>query len=212
MLQKVSGPTLKMELDEPPTIVKAKNQLKPPKPTPKPTTPKPTPDPFFEQDVLPACTADSKCNVQKALPMMTGIFWHKISEMIVQKLCPQGSNEQLYSDFFKKVVEEADLLIFYAITLPSYWKFTWDPFFKDAVKRQAFVKLDVALSMVEVKKKKFEEASNLCFFYNFDKACPLNDLYKQYILVRKIQRQRTQPRNVIDLRLYSQVDHTAMGS
>ena len=39
---------------------------------------------YAEQDTSEACSSDRKCDIAKALPMMTGLVWYQVKEMIFQ--------------------------------------------------------------------------------------------------------------------------------
>ncbi|KAK3739422.1 hypothetical protein QZH41_004663 [Actinostola sp. cb2023] len=159
---------------------------------------------------ISVCTVDNKCDVKKALPMMTGIFWYQINEMIFQRLCPQNceGGKCDYLGTFHKVLEDADRLISYAASLPSYWGMTWNNFYNDAVSGSAFTKLDVALSMVEENKENLEMSEKQCDLIKLIAACSLGDLYKQYKLIKKTQ--QNTDRKLKDLREYSQIDYAQM--
>ncbi|KAK3739423.1 hypothetical protein QZH41_004655 [Actinostola sp. cb2023] len=163
---------------------------------------------YFEETIS-VCTVDNKCDVKKALPMMTGIFWYQINEMIFQRLCPQNcqSEECDYLGTFHKVLEDADRLISYAASLPSYWGMTWNNFYNDAVSGYAFTQLDVALSMVEEKKEALEISQKQCDLIKFVAACPHDNFYQQYKLIKKIQRNQNKDIKVKDLRESSQIDY-----
>ncbi|KAK3739428.1 hypothetical protein QZH41_004661 [Actinostola sp. cb2023] len=164
----------------------------------------------YLEETISVCTVDNKCDVKKALPMMTGIFWYQINEMIFQRLCPQNcqSEECDYLGTFHKVLEDADRLISYAASLPSYWGMTWNNFYNDAVSGSAFTKLDVALSMVEEKEEALEISKKQCDLIKFVAACPHDNFYQQYKLVKKIQRNQNKgDKKVKDLRESSQIDY-----
>ncbi|KAK3739892.1 hypothetical protein QZH41_007731 [Actinostola sp. cb2023] len=163
---------------------------------------------YFESSIS-VCTVDNKCDVMKALPMMTGLFWYQINEMIFQRLCPQNcqSEECDYLGTFDKVLEDADRLISYAASLPSYWGMTWNNFYNDAVSGSAFTKLYVALSMVEEKEEALEISKKQCDLINLVAACPHDNFYQQYKLVKKIQRNQNIDIKVKDLREHSHIDY-----
>ncbi|KAK3739424.1 hypothetical protein QZH41_004656 [Actinostola sp. cb2023] len=164
---------------------------------------------YFEQTISVVCTVENQCDVKKALPMMTGIFWYQINEMIFQRLCPQNceGEECDYLGTFHKVLEDADRLISYAASLPSYWGMTWTTFYNDAVSGSAFTKLDVALSMVEEKEEALEISKKQCDLIKLVAACPHDNFYQQYKLVKKIQRNQNENIKVKDLRESSQIDY-----
>ncbi|KAK3739430.1 hypothetical protein QZH41_004662 [Actinostola sp. cb2023] len=169
---------------------------------------------YIEHPIL-VCTVDNKCDVKKALPMMVGIFWYQINEMIFQRLCPQNcqSGECDYIGTFHKVLEDADRLISYAGSLPSYWTVTvnhWKPFYIDAVAMSAFTNLDVALSMVEEREEALAISQHQCDLIKFVAACPNGNLIKQYKLIKMIQLIQNKDVKVKDLRESSQIDYAQM--
>ncbi|KAK3739894.1 hypothetical protein QZH41_020376 [Actinostola sp. cb2023] len=166
---------------------------------------------YFESSIS-VCTVENQCDVKKALPMMTGIFWYQINEMIFQRLCPQNcqGEECDYLGTFHKFLEDADRLISYAASLPSYWGMTWTTFYNDAVSGSAFTKLDVALIMVEEKEEALEISKKQCDLINLVAACPHDNFYQQYKLVKKIQRNQNIDIKVKDLREHSHIDYEKM--
>ncbi|KAK3739425.1 hypothetical protein QZH41_004657 [Actinostola sp. cb2023] len=163
----------------------------------------------YMETSISVCTVDNACDVKKALPMMVGIFWYQINEMIFQRLCPKNcqSEECDYLGAFHKVLEDADRLISYAASLPSYWDITWNNFYNDALSGSAFTKLDVALAMVEEKEEALEISKKQCDLIKFVAACPHENFYQHYKLVKKMQRNQNEDIKVKDLRESSQINY-----
>ena len=170
---------------------------------------------LFETDATEACTSDNKCDLEKALPMMIGIFWHAMNDFIVKELCINQCITALQSDCgnfetFDRLIHEAKLLKAYTSALPQYFNNVWNDFFSIAINMRAFADLDVAMSMIQEKKRDFDLTPTMCNLIKFTKACPYADIYKEYTLIKKIQQYRVNPGLVKDIRLQSNVDHAKM--
>ncbi|KAK3698904.1 hypothetical protein QZH41_007720 [Actinostola sp. cb2023] len=158
------------------------------------------------------CARDNKCDLAKALPMMTGIFWYQINDVIFHRLCPQHCHGRdcNYLDTFRKVMEDSESLIMYAKSLPSYWAETWKTFFFDAVTVQAFTNTRVTLSMVKEKASDFEFAAKQCSVIKSPKACSNSALLEQYKLLKDMQYNKNKDVKLKDLRKHSQMDYAQM--
>ncbi|KAK3742984.1 hypothetical protein QZH41_004682 [Actinostola sp. cb2023] len=60
-----------------------------------------------------ACTSDHKCNLEKAIPMMAGVLWFKLSDWMAERMCPEKcANKQCnFVDTYEKVIHESKLLM-----------------------------------------------------------------------------------------------------
>ncbi|KAK3737507.1 hypothetical protein QZH41_001647 [Actinostola sp. cb2023] len=156
-----------------------------------------------------ACTKDHKCNLEKAIPMMAGMFWFKFSDWIAERMCPEKClNKQCnFVDTYEKVIHESKLLMGFVNIFPTYWTSTWTSFFQDAVDNKAYLYLNQALAMVEDKEQVFYTTPVACSDLAFTKACPYADIYKEFIMIKKIQKYRQDPGCIVrDLRQLPNVD------
>ena len=64
--------------------------------------------------------------------------------------------------------------------------------------------------MVQTKTNAFYTTPTACSALLFSKACPFADIYKEYLLIKKVQQYRKQKGPVKDLRLQSNIDHAKM--
>ena len=168
-------------------------------------------------DVTDACTSDNKCDLERALPMMVGVYWHALNAFIVKRLCYYscirvlGGRGCASFETYERLVEEAKLLLAYTSALPAYFNDVWNVnFFQRAVASNAFSNLDTAMTMIEEKRRDFDRIPSMCHAINFTKACHYADIYKEFIFIKKVQHYRMNPGLVKDLRLHSRVNHAIM--
>ncbi|XP_068713477.1 uncharacterized protein [Montipora capricornis] len=168
-------------------------------------------------DVTDACKSDGKCDVERAFPMMAGVYWHALNAFIVKRLCLDNCigvlgdmSRCLDFETYERLQEELKILLAYTSAIPAYFNNWWNNFFQRAVASRAFSNLDTAMTMIEEKKTDFERTSHMCHFIEFTKACPYADIYKEFIFLKKVQGYRVNPGLVKDLRLHSRVNHKIM--
>ncbi|XP_068713476.1 uncharacterized protein [Montipora foliosa] len=168
-------------------------------------------------DVTVACTSDNKCDLERALPMMVGVYWYALSAFIVKQFCYYSCIRVLggrgCSNFesYERLVEEAKLLMDYTSALPAYFNSVWNVnFLQRAVASNAFSNLDTAMTMIEEKRRDFDRIPHMCHAIKFTKACHYADIYKEFIFIKKVQNYRMNPGLVKDLRLHSRVNHAIM--
>ena len=167
-----------------------------------------------DEKMTSACTADRTCDVENALPLMTGLFYSKVSETATNYGCCQvRSSENVcenYAQSSKELKHEADVLVAYAYSHPEFWTIHWNSFFTDAISSNAHLDIKVAFSMMEEKKSDFEILRVACRILQFTKACDFYDIYKQYLVVKKSQQIRSNPTHVKDLRRNQQMNHAKL--
>lgn len=161
-----------------------------------------------------ACTADNKCELEKALPKMVGFYWHALNDFILKRLCHEqcllvlGEKGCGYFETYDRLLEELKLLIGYTSTLPTYFNDAWNgKFFKEAARDSAFSDLGAALSLIQAKKTDFSRAQIMCYKIKFTEACPYADIYTEFTFVEKLQQHRIKPALVKDLRLFPKEDN-----
>ncbi|XP_068713797.1 uncharacterized protein [Montipora foliosa] len=172
----------------------------------------------IETDVTHACTDAKKCDLEKALPMMVGVYWHALNNFIVKRLCFNPCISALNDvmkcltfETYRRLVEESKLLIAYASALPTYFNEVWNVnFLQSAVDARAFSNLDIALSMIAEKRRDFRRVITMCYEIEITKACRFADIYKEFIFIKKVQNYRINPGLVKDLRMHSKVNHAIM--
>lgn len=167
-----------------------------------------------DEDLTRACTADNKCNVEKALPFMTGLFYSKVYEVASHfECCRMLSTEnecESYARSLQEVKREADVLLAYAYSHPEFWNTHWSNFFIDAISSNAHLDIGVAVSLMEEKRYDFEILRVACKTLQFAEACIYEDIYKQYLIIEKSQQNRNNPTYVKDLRLHQHIDHAKL--
>ena len=161
-----------------------------------------------------ACTADDKCELEKALPEMVGFYWHALNDFILKRLCHEqcllvvGERGCGNAETYDRLLEELKLLIAYTSTLPANFNNAWNGnFFKEAVRDSAFSDLGVATSLIQAKKTDFSRAQIMCYTIKFTEACPYADIYTEFTFVEKLQQHRIKPALVKDLRLFPKEDN-----
>ena len=168
-------------------------------------------------DVTDACTSDGKCDLERALPMMAGLFWHALSAFIVKRLCHYsciralGGERCSSLESYERLVEEAKLLLDYTSALPAYFNNAWnESFLQRAVVSHAFSDLDTVMTLIEEKRRDFDRSLHMCHAIRFTKACHYADIYKEFTFIKKVQQYRMNPGLVKNLRLHSRVNHAIM--
>ena len=160
---------------------------------------------FYEQELAPACTASKQCNVKKALPMMAGVFWYQINEMVFQRFCPQKCKGPCnYATTFQTLMRDAEALIMFAETLPSHWSSKWKPFFIKAI--HTFTSIETAAAWIEANMAAIQYAEKQCSVIKFPNACSIVDVKDTYAMLNRFGKERLSSRTVKDLRAYSEID------
>lgn len=154
------------------------------------------------------CTSDNKCNMEVANQLMSGLSWQAISDWMVEKICPNDCTGGTCNvdKTFEKVLHESELLMAYLYADPNTWQSTWKSFFEDALDNDAFLDVKESVAMIDEKVNLFETTLKACNEILFTKACPYADIYKEYILIKKIQNYRKDPGLVRDFRHFPNID------
>lgn len=159
-----------------------------------------------------ACTGETKCDLNKAFPIMTAIFWYNVNKWMEKRICLQKCslwNDHVHEEHMK-LLDEAKILTAYSTIVPEFWESTWSNFFNRAVEQSAYTNLVTALEMVKEKEKFLNSTLIACNTLKFTDACPYADIFVEYRFIRKSQENRKNPSPVKDLRLYSDLDHAKM--
>lgn len=119
--------------------------------------------------------------------------------------------ESYYTDLLK----EAQLFIAYADILKDPWKSTLKSFFQTAVQKEAFLNLDVALTLVQKNEQYFATTILACFVLKatHTSACPYAEVYQAaYVFLKQMKQHRSKSQivRVKNLQFLWRVDHSKM--
>ena len=170
-----------------------------------------TPHPYGDSSgtsAKDACKPDNGCDVAKALPMMGALLWYKISNFIAQSFCSNsltrpGLKSALKTDL-KEIDKMADLIMAYAST------FYWKGFFREAVQKRAYSNLANAMSIVKKREKSMGFVSLACIELKAKELCNVGSIYKFFVSLKKIQKDRRNPEPTRNLRFLAKINHAKM--
>ena len=171
------------------------------------TKPFPYGDKTDGTDIKFACTDDDKCDVEKALPMMSALLWYKISDFIAHSLCHNSQSEFTKSALTRKldnIKTMSTLMMAYTSTLH------WKDFFQRAAQTRAYANLNQAMSLVNERTASIEFASFACIELKAEDMCTVGDIYKLYGSLLKLKKDSLSPGLTKNLRLFAKVDHNKM--
>ena len=158
-------------------------------------------------DIKVACTEDNKCDVGKALPLMSALLWYKISDFIARSLCHNSLPEFKKSSLttkYEEIKTMATLMVSYTSTLH------WNGFFREAASQRAYSNLEIAMSLINKRITSIEFTSLACIKLEAADMCTLGDIYKLYGSLLKLKRNILSPGMTKNLRQFTQVDHSKM--
>lgn len=153
-----------------------------------------------------SCTSSKHCNLQKALPLMAGLFYYQTHEMIFQRLCTTKCRGKCdYKRTFKTWMEDADLLITFAETMPAYWSSKWKPVLNEGISAHALSDVNALNNVVESNLEGIKYAQKQCSVAKSPNACKLTTLLEYHSTFKAtIQRKDVK---VKDIRKQSHVDY-----
>ena len=158
-------------------------------------------------DIKVACTEDNKCDVGKALPLMSALLWYKISDFMARSLCHNSLPEFKKSSLttkYEEIKTMATLMVSYTSTLH------WNGFFREAASQRAYSNLEIAMSLINKRITSIEFTSLACIKLEAADMCTLGDIYKLYGSLLKLKRNILSPGMTKNLRQFTQVDHSKM--
>ena len=159
-----------------------------------------------------ACGKDDKCDFEKAIPLMIGVFFYKVSFAFVDRFCTgrcpgkNGCNMELE---YKSIVKELDLMKAFVKMLQGN---PYEKFFRDAVTRRAYSRIGAAMKHINDSEQEFDLplASLACKEIEAEPGCQVARFYPHYLLLKKMKKERLNPGHpgdTRDLTLYENVDH-----
>ena len=171
------------------------------------TTPFPYGDNTDGTDIKVACTEDNKCDVGKALPLMSALLWYKISDFMARSLCHNSLPEFKKSSLttkYEEIKTMATLMVSYTSTLH------WNGFFREAASQRAYFNLEIAMSLINKRITSMEFTSLACIKLEATDMCTLGDIYKLYGSLLKLKKNILSPGMTKNLRQFTKVDHSKM--
>ena len=171
------------------------------------TTPFPYGDNTDGTDIKVACTEDNKCDVGKALPLMSALLWYKISNFMARSLCHNSLPEFKKSSLttkYEEIKTMATLMVSYTRTLH------WNGFFREAASQRAYSNLETAMSLINKRITSMEFTSLACIKLEATDMCTLGDIYKLYGSLLKLKKNILSPGMTKNLRQFTKVDHSKM--
>ena len=158
-------------------------------------------------DIKVACTEDNKCDVGKALPLMSALLWYKISDFMARSLCHNSLPEFKKSSLttkYEEIKTMATLMVSYTSTLH------WNGFFREAASQRAYSNLETAMSLINKRITSMEFTSLACIKLEATDMCTLGDIYKLYGSLLKLKKNILSPGMTKNLRQFTKVDHSKM--
>ena len=171
------------------------------------TTPFPYGDNTDGTDIKVACTEDNKCDVGKALPLMSALLWYKISDFMARSLCHNSLPELKKSSLttkYEEIKTMVTLMVSYTSTLH------WNGFFREAASQRAYSNLETAMSLINKRITSMEFTSLACIKLEATDMCTLGDIYKLYGSLLKLKKNILSPGMTKNLRQFTKVDHSKM--
>ena len=171
-----------------------------------------TPFPYDSDEdgtsVQDACYGEeNQCDAEKALPMMGGLLWYKVSKFMARSLCRNYLNQPEQSTLTEEhneIKAMVRMVMAYASTI------NWKLFFEEAIQRRAYSNLEVARGLVREYEKSFSSSPVACYELEADDVCIYGNINIEYQSIRRTQQYRLQPGQTRNLRLFRRVNHAKM--
>ena len=168
----------------------------------------------FHLSTADACGENKRCDVTRAIPLMIGLFYYKVSFAFVDRFCPErcsADNGCNMEDTFASIAKQVELLK--AFLIPEN---PFEQFFRDAVTRRAYSQIGPAMELISENEPIFVLYSLnflrlACEEIESEPGCLLEisytRFYPNYLLLKKMNEERQQRGGTRDLTLYENVDH-----
>lgn len=163
-----------------------------------------------------ACSEEgNKCDLDKAIPLMIGVLFYKISFVFVDRFCSErcsGDGGCNMEEDYASIVKQIDLMKAFRKMLPDN---PFDQFFRDAVTRRAYSRIGEAMEIISENEENFDLplCRLACEEIDAEPGCQIVTFYPHYLLLKKMKEERLDPGHpgdTRDLTLYENVDHTKM--
>ncbi|KAJ7357519.1 hypothetical protein OS493_025036, partial [Desmophyllum pertusum] len=140
-----------------------------------------------------ACEEDNGCDVNKAIPLMIGLLFYKVSFAFVNKFCSgwcsgdSGCNMQEES---ASIVQQVDLIKAFAVFTLKIPEQKLDDFFQDAQTRRAYSEIGPAMQIITENDDEFSVARVACNEIEAQHACRSDDLSPILLAVKKDEKRK----------------------
>ena len=166
----------------------------------------------FHSSTENACDANNKCVKEKAIPLMIGVLFYKVTFAFVDKFCSERcsvSNGCNIEEEFASIKKQVNLMKAFVKMLPEN---PFEEFFREAVTRRAYSQIVAAMEIISENEEEFDlPISKLaCEEIEAEPGCQIMRFYPHYLLLKKIKKDRLNPGHTGDTRdltLYENVDH-----
>ena len=159
----------------------------------------------------------SECDINKAIPLMIGVFFYKVSFAVFNRFCRENCTDggcKLTREDFSSIIKQVELMKAFR-SLPPDDPFATNKFFQTAISKQAYYEIAAAMEIIgkneqHFKKIKLDIASFACKENISQPACHVARVYPHYLLLKKMKEKRLDPGHTGDTRdltLYQNVDH-----
>ena len=164
-----------------------------------------------------ACGQNNECDINKAIPLMIGVFFYKVSFAVFNRFCREKCTDggcKLTTEDFSSITKQVELMKAFK-SLPPDDPFATNKFFQTAISKQAYYEIAAAMEIIgkneqHFKKIKLDIASFACKENISQPACHVARVYSHYLLLKKMKEKRLDPGHTGDTRdltLYQNVDH-----
>ena len=159
----------------------------------------------------------SECDINKAIPLMIGVFFYKVSFAVFNRFCREKCTDggcKLTTEDFSSITKQVELMKAFK-SLPPDDPFATNKFFQTAISKQAYYEIAAAMEIIGKNEQHFKKielniASFACEENISQPACHVARVYPHYLLLKKMKEKRLDPGHTGDTRdltLYQNVDH-----
>ena len=164
-----------------------------------------------------ACGQNNECDINKAIPLMIGVFFYKVSFAVFNRFCREKCTDggcKLTTEDFSSITKQVELMKAFK-SLPPDDPFATNKFFQTAISKQAYYEIAAAMEIIGKNEQHFKKielniASFACEENISQPACHVARVYPHYLLLKKMKEKRLDPGHTGDTRdltLYQNVDH-----
>ena len=164
-----------------------------------------------------ACGQNNECDINKAIPLMIGVFFYKVSFAVLNRFCRENCTDggcKLTREDFSSIAKQVELMKTFR-SLPPEDPFASNQFFQTAISKKAYYEIAAAMEIIGKNEQHFKKielniASFACEENISQPACHVARVYPHYLLLKKMKEKRLDPGHTGDTRdltLYQNVDH-----
>ena len=159
-----------------------------------------------------ACGQNNACDITKAIPLMVGVFFYKVSFAFVDRFCSERCTEDggcNLEEEFASIAKQVELMKAFMRMHPEN---QFEQFFRDAVTRGAYSQIGAAMEIISENEQNFNLplSSLACEEIEAKPGCQVARFYPEYLLLKKMKEKRLNPGHTGDTRdltLYENIDH-----